>query len=171
MSLTRWPVRAGTIALLWFALVQNPLAAVSVEDVSGDPLDEVTVGLFIDGLRIDSVPGFFDFEAALSFDANLTLISVAAGADVTLASGDIFWPLHTGPALVGFNAAYMNDPGPFVNAEMLRLTFEIGAAAGPGPFAIAATQSYLGASIVPLPPALLLCTGALAALSMFRRRF
>jgi hypothetical protein len=170
MALTGWPARAGAVALLWFALIQNPLAAVSVADVSGNPLDEVTVGLFIDGLRLDSVPGFFDFEAVLAFDPNLTLMRVEAGPDAPSGPGDIFWVLHTAADTVGFNAGYMSDPGPFVNAEVLRLTFKVGAASGAGPFAIAATQNYVGASVVPLPPALVLCTGALAALSMFRRR-
>lgn len=172
MSLADWPARAGTVALLWLALVQSPLAAVSIEDVSGDSLDSVTVGLFVDGLRLDSVPGGFILEAILSFDSNLTLTGVATGPDVTLGPGDIFWAFQTGPNVVAFNAAYENDPGPFMNAEMLSLTFLIGDTAGPGPFVytIGATQSYDGASIVPLPPALLLCTGALAALSMFRRR-
>ncbi len=170
MFLTDWPARAGTVALLWLALIQNPLAAVSVEDVSGNPLDSVTVGLFVDGLRLDTVPGFFDFEAVLTFDSNLTLTGVTAGPDVTLGSGDVVWAFQSAPNVAAFNGAYMNDPGPFMNAELLSLTFMIGAAAGPGPFSIGATQNYLGASIVPLPPALLLCTGALAALSMFRRR-
>lgn len=170
MSLTGWPARAGMVALLWLALIQNPLAAVSVEDVSGNPLESVTVGLFVDGLRLDSVPGFFDFQAVLTFDPNLTLTGVAAGPDVTLGPMDFFWPIQTAPDTIGFNAAYMSDPGPFMNAELLRLTFLIGAGAGAGPFSVAAAQSYLGASVVPLPPAIVLCTGALAMLSMFRRR-
>tara|TARA_R110002096_G_scaffold61709_12_gene153329 strand:- start:5770 stop:6282 length:513 start_codon:yes stop_codon:yes gene_type:complete len=169
MSLTDWPARAGTVALLWLALIQNPEAAVYVEDVTGNPLDEVTVGLFIDGLRLDSVPGPFDLNATFTFDSNLTLISVAAGPHAGLAS--IYWPpFFTAPNAIGFNSIFMTDPGPFMNAEILRLTFEIGAGAGPGPFSIAVTENYTGASIVPLPPALVLCTGALAALSMFRRR-
>lgn len=170
MALARWPARAGTLALLWLALIQSPLAAVSVEDVLGDPLDSVTVGLFVDGLRLDSVPGFFDFEVVLTFDSNLTLTGVTAGPGATLAPGDVIWAYQAAPNVAAFNGAYANDPGPFMNAELLSLTFTIGAAAGPGPFSIGATQNYLGASIVPLPPALLLCTGALAALSMFRRR-
>jgi len=180
MLLKNCPAHAAALLLAWVLLLLSQTAAaeaVSVEDVDGAPGEDVTVGLFVDGLTLTPVSGSFPFDlgAVLQFSSDLTLKNVVLQPSTSPAiDADIFWPLgpnDLGPNNVGFLATYDTDPGPFMNAEMLRLTFSIDPGADPGPYPISVMSSTFSAAMtVPLPPALALYVGSLALLAMYRRR-
>lgn len=174
--------RLAAVVLLVFGVGQAASAvSVTVEDVVGTAGESVVVGLFVDGLTVELGPsgsGFFDLEAALSFDFNLSLTAVAPAASPAVTAAGFFWDLgpfpSTGlsPSTVGFNSIYNGASGDtfdFLNAEMLLLTFDVGAAGGTFPVAVS-SFSYDGATVVPLPAAAWLLGGGLFALSFYRRR-
>lgn len=174
---------AATVVLV-FGLGQAASAAsvtVEVQDVTGAVGESVDVSLFVDGLTVEVGPtgsAFFDLEAVLSFDSNLTLSGVAPASSPAVSAAGVFWgngPFpDTGlsPSTVSFNSIYNGASGDtfdFLNAEMLVLTFDVGAAGGTFPVEVS-SFSYDGATVVPLPAAVWLLGGGLFALSFYRRR-
>jgi len=174
MLLKDCPARAVALLLACLLLLLSQTVAaeaVSVEDVVGSPVDDVTVGLIVDGLTLSSVPGGFDLQVELGFSSDLTLIDAFQSTTSPAADATLFWAEQIGANTVTFNSFYDTDPGPFMNAEMLRLTFSIDSGADPGTYPISVMSStFSAAMIVPLPPALALYAGSLALLAMYRRR-
>lgn len=169
--------RLAAAVLLVFGLAQTAVAvSVTVEDVVGNAGDQVVVSLFVDGLTVEigsSGSTGFDLEAVLTFDPNLSLTAVSAAASPQVSAAFGLWPIGPLPLnTVGFNSIYdgaSGDTFDFLNAEMLLLTFDVGASGGNFPVEVS-SFSYVGATVVPLPAAAWLLGGGLLALSVYRRR-
>lgn len=173
--------RLAAVVVLLFGLAQAASAAtvsVEVPDVTGAAGASVDVGLFVDGLRVEIGPSLsagFDLQAELLFDPSLTLSGIAASSSPPASEAFVLISNATSsssPSTVSFNSIYTGNEGDtvdFLNAEMLLLTFDIGATGGSFPIAVSSFD-YAGATVVPLPAAAWLLGGGLFALSFYRRR-